>query len=264
MNKLEKVILDQHNRVKAADNNGHKVLGEVKGEILSVATPEGVQDILSKTLDVASLSIDPASSHLAGANDLHSVPRRLASLGGTLHQFSDSGLVVPEQGYVGLIGLDASGRASDVFGFSVARGQELQEDDPIQEACGPDFFYPPMMWAKALYSEAYKNRPESQKNLPIHTWLAELVEEGLFQGSKPTQHGLLGATGFIPSVELMAKLNDTQALKEQIESEQVQEFRASGLMDQAALTHLAYEGDIGLEDVEFMAKSIIEARGSLN
>lgn len=167
-NNLEQTILDQHTRVQTAGTNGHEVLGEAKGEILSVATPEQTQEILDETFE-------RSRSQLS----------RLTSLRHSLYDFSDGGLIVPRQGYVGLIALDSAGKAEDVFGFSSARGQILQEDDPIQEACGPDFFYPPMMWVKALYSEAYNNRKGSQSKLPIHVWLAELAGEGLFQGSKP-------------------------------------------------------------------------------
>lgn len=264
MNKLEATILDQHARVHAAGEKGHEVLGKAKGEVLGVATSDYVQEILTKTLDVAMLAQDPASSHLGGVRGDESLPRKLSRFGSDLYTLSDSRFIMPDQGYVGYIPTDASGVAYAVYGFTTARGQQLGEEDLIQEACGPDFFYPPMMWAKALYSEAYNNRPDSQGKLSIQVWLAELAGEGLSQGSNSEQSGLLGATGFMPSAEMMAKLNDTQAVKKQIESEPAQEFRASGLMDQVALTHLIDEDGISWEDTEFMAKVIIGAGGSLN
>lgn len=278
-NNLEKVILDQHSRVKSAGEKGHEVLGEAKGAILSVATPEQVQQVLDKTLDIAMLTRrDPIGSHLRGVREPDSLPRRLAGIDGGLFELSrdsskrsyrlpQEGLIVPGQGYVGLVALDAAGQAYDIFGFSAAHGQKLQEEDPIQEACGPDFFYPPMMWAKALYSEAYNNRSESQRKLPIHVWLAELVGEGLFQGSKPTQNGLLGATGFMPSAGqtgMKSKLNRSPKRKEHLASEEIKPFQASGLMDQAVLQHLTSSVGIDKTEVAYLAGQIISAGGSLN
>jgi len=257
-NQLERTVLDQHARVQSAGINGHEVLGEAKGEILSVATPDQVQDILDKTFEATRSNLT-----------------RLAGLGDSLYELSDGGLIIPRQGYAGLINLDAYGQASDVFGFSVARGQVLQEEyrDPIQKACGPDFFYPPMMWAKALYAEAYSNRPESQNKLPIHVWLAELAGEGLFQGSKPVYgqggrlESLLGATGFMPSGGVngtMAKLKRSPKRKEHLEAEEIKPFRASGLMDQVALSHLTSFLDVDQTEVVVLAGHILAAGGSLN
>ncbi len=257
-NNLEGTVLDQHARVQSAGENGHKVLGEAKGEILASATPEQVQEILNRTFEAS-------RSQLA----------RLTSLRESLYELSDSGLIVPRQGYVGLINLDTSHRASDIFGFSTARGQMLQEEyqDPIQKACGQDFLYSAMMWAKALYSEAYNNRSESQRDLPIQVWLAELVGEGLFQGSKPvyvtngSPSSLLGATGFMPSGGVggtMAKLKRTPKRKEHLEAEPVKPFRASGLMDQVALVHLTSSVGVDQTEVVALAGQILKADGSLN
>jgi hypothetical protein len=210
------------------------------------------------------LAHDPATSHLGGVVEDNSLPRTLSRLGGDLYALSDSGLIVPDQGYVGYIPTDVSGDGYAVYGFSAARGQRLQEGDPIQEACGPGSFYPPMMWAKALYSEAYKNRSESQKGLPMYVWLAELAGEGLFQGSTPTAQGLLGATGFMPSDKMMDYLTESEEIKEHIESEETEAFRASGLLDQVALFHLSSNDGISMEESRFRAGVILSAGGSLN
>ncbi len=263
-NNLEKIILDQHARVKSAGENGHEVLGEAKGEILGVATPEQVQEILDHTLDVAMLSADPMSSHLAGVRDPSSLPRSLARIGGRLYNFSASGLLVPDQGYLGLVYLDASGKADGVFGFSAAHGQKLQEEDPIQEACGPDFFYPPMMWAKALYSEAYKNRADSLKALNVHQWVASLIGEGIFQGSVHVGGGVMGSTGFMPSASMKSKLAEDPSRAAHIGGEEIEAFQASGLMDCATLGSVYYEQGIGEENIILVADEILEKGGSLN
>lgn len=264
MNNLERTVIDQHARVHSAGEKGHEVLTEAKGEILGTATPDQVQEILDKTLDMARLVQDPVSLHSVGVREDGSLPRRIARIGGDLYTFSDGAFIVPGQGYVGFVPTDASGNAHAVYGFSTARGQRLQEEDPIQEACGPNFFYPPMMWAKALYSEAYKNRSESQKGLPMYVWLAELAGEGLFQGSTPTPQGLLGATGFMPSDKMMGYLTESDEIKEHIESEETEAFRASGLLDQVALFHLSSNDGISMEESRFRAGVILNAGGSLN
>ncbi len=258
MNKLEKVVLDQHARVKSAGENGHEVLNDAKGEILSVATPELTQEVLDRTYEASKSQLSV-----------------LTSLRRSLYELSDSGLVVPAQGYIGLIVLGPTGQASSIHGFSAARGQMIQEQhrDPIQEACGPDFLYPPMMWAKALYSEAYNNRRSSQSKLPIQVWLAELAGEGLFQGSAPVHRqdgqleSLLGATGFMPSSGVggtMAKLKRSPKRKEHLEAEKIKPFRASGLMDQAALSYLTSPTGIDQTGAVYLAGDILKAGGSLN
>lgn len=263
-NNLEKTILDQHARVKSAGIKGHEVLGEAKGEIIDAANPDQVQEILDKTLDMARLVQDPVSSHLAGVREDGSLPRRIARIGSDLYTLSDGAFILPNQGYVGFIATDAIGQAYSVHGYSAARGQQIQDKDPIQEACGEDFLYPAMMWAKALYSEAYRNRPDSQKRLPIYIWLAELAGGGLFQGSIPIPHGLLGATGFMPSDEMMGYLTQNEEIKEHIDSEGIESFRASGLMDQVALFHLSSSDGISMQESRFRAGVILREGGSLN
>ena len=79
-NKLEKTVLDQHARVRSAGEEGYKILGEAKGEILSVATPEQTQEILDKTFE-------RSRSQLSG----------LTSLRHSLYDLSDGGLIVPDR-----------------------------------------------------------------------------------------------------------------------------------------------------------------------
>ncbi|MFO0971088.1 MAG: hypothetical protein U0520_01920 [Candidatus Saccharimonadales bacterium] len=268
MSELTRTILDQHYRVQAAGENGHAVLGEAKGEILHVATPGATQDILDRTAHLTGLTYDRVLSHAPGVRESGSLPRRTAGLTKGLLEFSGrSGLVIPDQGYVGLITLDEAAQASDVFGFSASPDQTIQENDPIQAACGEDFFYPPMMWAKALYSEAYKNRSDSQRKLAIQQWIAELVGEDLFQGSKPTEGGLLGATGFMPSSGrggMMAKLKGTEKRKAHLLTEEIKAFRGSGLMDQATLCDLTSGGGVDQTEVVVLAGHILRSGGSLN
>lgn len=268
MSELTRTILDQHQRVQSAGENGHAVLGEAKGEILQVATLEATQDIIERTSHLTRLSYDRVLSHAPGVCEPDSLPRRMASITKGLLEFScRSGLVVPGQGYVGLISLDEVGQAVDVFGFSASPDQVIQEDDPIQAACGEDFFYPPMMWAKALYSEAYNNRPDSQRKLAIQQWIAELVGENLFQGSKPTKNGLFGASGFMPSSGrggMMEKLKRTEKRKAHLLGEEIKEFRGSGLMDQAVLCDLTSSVGVDQTEVVFLAGHILKSGGSLN
>ncbi|MCA9347801.1 hypothetical protein KC867_00145 [Candidatus Saccharibacteria bacterium] len=268
MKELQNTILDQHARVQSAGENGHTVLSEAKGEIMQVATPDATQDTLDRTSRLTSLNYDTVLSRAPGVRETGSLPRRLAKITKGLLEFSQrSGLIVPNQGYVGLITLDETEKASDVFGFSAVSDQQIQKEDPIQTACGEDFFYPPMMWAKALYSEAYKNRGESQRELAVHEWIAKLVGENLFQGSKPINGGLLGASGFMPSGGqngMMATLKRSPKRKEHLLAEEVQEFRGSGLMDQACLEDITPHGNVDKTSVALLAGHILMSKGSLN
>lgn len=266
LRELIRTILDQHAEVQAAGGNGPAVLPDVKQAILESATKDAVRDILDRTLSVAELIENPLLSGLGGIHEQYAIPRRLARLGGGLYQLSDSGIIVPDQGYVGFLAIDETGRAYDVFGLSAARGNEIKVDDPIQEACGDDFFYPPMMWFKALYSEAYRNRPESQRELTIQKWLAELAGEGFFQGSIPleTEGALAGATGFMPSIDTRAALDASPRIAEHFLGEPIEEFRGSGLMDQVALCYLNESTGILSPEISTLAQCIINAGGTLN
>ncbi len=254
---LKNTILDQHARVQSAGENGHEVLGDAKEEIMSAATPEEVRDILDITgrHSVYSARRGPDEADSAA----HFLRARVGAITDRLFAQNQGyvGLVVPDKRIV--VGVHAS-RA-----FTPEAIDQIMKGDPIQRACG-DEFYPAMMWVKGLYSEAYKNRPESQKKLPIHVWLAELAGIGLFQGSMPVDPdlGLLGATGFMPSESVRAKLNGNSAVAEHMTSEPIEVFRASGLMDQVALRALTTLRELGEARVIETANEILAANGSLN
>jgi hypothetical protein len=161
------------------------------------------------------------------------------------------GKLVSEQGYTGGIIFDHD--TPIVYGHS-ATYSGIKLDDPIQEAMG-DTLYPPMMWAKALRAEAYRNRPESMLHLSVAEYLATL---DLSLGSILTEHGdIVGATGFMPGPQLQEGWADKN-IEAHIESEPIEAFRLSGLCDQVVLEPII------LSDTRWFATSVLMAHGSLN
>lgn len=258
MNNLEKVVLDQHARVRAAGSDPLEVLEEAKGEILEVADRENTADILSRGRIGSIYPTEPTSSR----GDMRRAHHRgfLISLAnGALDHLKElercPGVISPNQGYMGGIALE-HGAAIGVFGFAPRPNRLFEDEDPIQLAMG-DGFYPPMMWAKALRVEAYNNRPESMKDLTISQYLAAM---GLSLGAAPAKYRdiLLGATGFMPGEITANAANAPWPIGEHIVNEEVEAFRLSGFCDQAVV------------DPEFMENpsgsmfKVIHSGGSLN
>jgi hypothetical protein len=234
VNKLEAIILDQHDRVKAARENPVSVLEEAKGEILAIATLELVEEILSdRTLSPhrEGMSINAT---LREIDDPRALGNRAIKSIQTGHGLVRLGFLQDNQG-------------SMSFGC-------ISDNDPIQEAIG-DTFYPPMMWAKALRAEAYKNRPESAREMPVAIYLSKL---GLSLGAFTNACGdVIGATGFMPGERLSGDWGG-QEIQDHITSEPIEAFRLSGLCDQAAL-----DPDLLLSTPEF-SQEVLESDGSLN
>jgi hypothetical protein len=251
VNKLEAIILDQHDRVKAARENPVSVLEEAKGEILAIATLELVEEILSdRTLSPhrEGMSINAT---LREIDDPRALGNRAIKSIQTGHGLVRLGFLQDNQGYSG--GIVISGDDRHVFGNSMSFGC-ISDNDPIQEAIG-DTFYPPMMWAKALRAEAYKNRPESAREMPVAIYLSKL---GLSLGAFTNACGdVIGATGFMPGERLSGDWGG-QEIQDHITSEPIEAFRLSGLCDQAAL-----DPDLLLSTPEF-SQEVLESDGSLN
>lgn len=235
MNNLERVILDQHTRVSAAGTDPLEALEEARVEILEVADKENTAEILTRGRIGSTYPSEPTSSrgHMRRAQHRGFL---IGLANGALDHLKDlersPGVIVPKQGYLGGIALE-HGVAIGVFGFAPRPGRLFEDEDPIQLAMG-DVFYPPMMWAKALRVEAYKNRPEGMRGLTVSQYLAEM---GLSQGAATAEYGdvLLGATGFMPGQVTAGAINAPWPIGEHIASEEVEAFRLSGFCDQAVV-----------------------------
>ncbi len=252
MNKLEVVILDQYQRVKAAGSCPEEALAESQGEIMSVATPELTIDILEDSSRTSPAHENSSINAMLRAQmESSSILNRSIRGIRMAHSLARLDMLADRQGYTGGLLIDRGDVI--VYGQSTLfRG--LKEHDPIQEAMG-ETFYPPMMWVKALRAEAYRNRPESAQDLSITHYLAKL---GLSLGSVLTEHGdIAGATGFMPGTRLQGECG-TSAVRQHVQSEPIEAFRLSGLCDQAVL-----DPDILLRTPDFAAE-VVEAAGSLN
>lgn len=250
MNSLEQVILDQHARVRDAGSDPAETLAESQGEILDAATPDLILELLRRDNKPAH-ETRSTNAMCRAFDDSSSVTRRLSAPVQTAHGLARLTFLADKQGYTG--GLIFDGDDTIVYGDSMTFNR-VNPDDPIQEAMG-DVPYPAMMWAKALRAEAYKNRPESARQVTIATYLAEM---GLSLGSNVTEQGdIVGATGFMPGVRLLS-LGGSRLIDQHLESEETEVFRLSGLCDQAVV-----EPDILTATNEF-ARNIIKVGGSLN
>ncbi len=252
MNQLEKTILDQYRRISAAGEKGFEVLEETQGEIMLVSDPDLALEILS---DAKRTSPDretrSSRAQMRAFMYDSSVTMRTTESVRIAHGLVRLNMLADKQGYTGGIIFDHG--EPTVYGQSM-NFRTFQDSDPIQEVMG-DTFYPVMMWAKALRAEAYRNRPESQGELSIAQYLAQL---GLSLGSNLTKHrDIVGATGFMPGERLSGDWGDEQ-IEEHIQSESIEVFRLSGLCDQAVV-----DPDILLTTPGF-AVDIIERGGNLN
>lgn len=252
VNKLDTVIIDQYARVKAAGEYPLEALEAAQGEIMTVATPELTHEIL-QDLGRSHPERETKSSRaqIRSFQDPHSIGNRAIEGIRTANGLSRIDVLVPDQGYVGGLIFDGAdiivhGHASHFRGF--------KDGDSIQEAMGATF-YPPMMWVKALRGEAYKNRPESARDMKIAEYLVGL---GLSLGANVTKCGdIVGATGFMPGKRLRGSWDDP-LIDGHVLSEETEAFRLSGLCDQAVL-----DPDLLLETSMF-ATDIIQSGGSLN
>lgn len=258
MNSLERVVLDQHARVRAAGADPLKALEQAKGEILAAADKENTADILTRGRIGSIYPTEPASSR-GYMRRAHHREFLISLANGALDHLIDleksPGIIVPSQGYLGGIAME-HGKAIGVFGFAPRLDRPFEDEDPIQLAMG-DVFYPPMMWAKALRVEAYNNRPESMKDLTISQYLAA-IGSSLGSASAKYHDVILGATGFMPGETTANAANAPWPIGEHIMSEEVEAFRLSGFCDQAVV------------DPEFMKNpsgsmfKVIHLGGSLN
>lgn len=236
MNKLESTILSQHERIRQAGPNGHEVLADTQDEIMGVADIESTAEILGRRGLRVHARSEAGSSRAYMRRALHHdhlVGIANRSLERLKELESQRGIILPHQGFMGGVALEGH-EAVGVFGFAPKPNDLSGENDPIQEAMG-DVFYPPMMWVKALRSEAYNNRPDSMKDLTVSQYLATI---GLSQGSAPAGWGnvLLGATGFMPG-PMLAGLEHTAPfpIGDHIADEEVEAFKLSGFCDQAVV-----------------------------
>lgn len=252
MNQLDRVILDQFNRVRSITGDHRAVLDEVRGEILEVATPELTLEIIrDHTRAHPERESRTATAQIRAFQDARSVQSRALRGIRMANKLVGINMLAANQGYVGGIVFDHG--ESIVYGHSMAYDR-LKTDDPMQKTMSPTF-YPPMMWVKALRAATYENRPESARLLSVAEYLAKL---GLSLGSMVGEYGdLLGATGFMPGERLQGEW-DNPLVGEHIESESIEVFKLSGLCDQAVV-----DPNILRETPQFAAQ-IIQLGGSLN
>lgn len=251
MNELDRVILDQFNRIRSITGDPLDVLAEAQGEILSVATPELTLEIIG---DDSRTHPDSETRTLTGQirafQDARSIGSRALEGIRTANWLARQGMLAPMQGYVG--GIISEHRDQIVYGHSTTGG--IKPSDVLQAAVG-DTFYPPMMWVKALRAATYEKRPESARTLSVAEYMAKL---GLTLGSMVGKYGdLLGATGFMPGERLLNEWY-SPLVRANVDSETTPAFRLSGLCDQAVV-----DPSILTETPQF-AEQIIRLGGSLN
>ena len=252
MNSLEIVVLDQHLRVQAAGNNTADVLRESQGEIMSVATPDLMLEIIEDHNRTSPENETRSSrAQMRAFDNPHSITNRSIKEVQNANGLARIDFLVERQGYIG--GLLFDGEDIIVHAHSMLFNR-LKTDDPIQIVSG-ELFYPAMVWAKALRAEAYKNRSESAQNLTISEYLSEM---GLTLGAMVNEYGdIVGATGFMPGPRLKTLEYDSE-FAEHISSEVVEEFRLSGLCDQSVL-----DPEI-LTETTWFATGVLAMGGSLN
>lgn len=251
VNKLEAVILDQQTRIAGAGLNPTPTLEEATGEILAVATPELTREIISNTV-IPESETRSTNARCRAIQSSRSVTNRSVDAIRAGHSLARMDMLLEGQGYTGGIIFDGDDRL--VYGRSMRFGDIIATEDPIQTAMGSTF-YPPMMWAKALRAEAYRQRPDSARELSAAEYMAEL---GLSLGCVVTDQGdIAGATGFMPGERLSGSFG-VETIDRHVQSEEVEAFRLSGLCDQAVV-----EPGILQATPEFAAY-IIALGGSLN
>jgi hypothetical protein len=253
MNTLETIILDQHRMVMDAGDNPREALDEAQSAILEAATPEETAELIDYKQTQIEREHSSSRAMMRAQMYSDSVTMRSSAAPRVANFLArDKGLLVPRQGYVGGI-LDNYGEPL-VFGDSMQRNR-INQDDPIQEAMG-DTFYPPMMWVKALRAATYENRPESARFFSVAEYVSRL---GLSLGSMITEYGdVVGATGFMPSEQLVAGPWLNEEVMQHIASEPVEAFRLSGLCDQAVVDPMI------LTHTDEFAEQVLEWGGSLN
>lgn len=228
MNTLERTVIDQFHRVRAAGEQGHEVLAETQGEILQVATLDQVFEIIeADSAKIPDSEKRSSNSIIRSQQDPRSIRNRLSQPIRTGHGLARIGFLEDRQGYAGGLILDGD----DVIVHGSAMSFRRRDDDPIQDAMG-DVVYPAMMWAKAIRAEAYRNRPEEDLVLTVSDYL---IKHGLSLGCHVAINGdLLGATGLMPGERMWGVMDDPE-VAEHVHSEGIEPFRLSGLCDQAVV-----------------------------
>ena len=223
-NKLARVVREQESILSEpwdSIKDAQAMLDYTKDVIRDAATPERVNDIIDQSAKMA----------LAGFDKVINSTEFLTR----------SGIVIPSQGYVGIVRHDA------VAGVAMTDGNQ---EDPIKEACEGDYAY--MMWVKALRLALRRKEPAALNELSDIEFLARL---GLTMGSSVEDNGdLFGATGFMLTQAKLGELGEVALYKKQLTIEPIV-FSGSGLADHLVLSS---------GETAFELEKILNAGGELN